>query len=245
MITGTPSELNDLLAAGQLDVSVVSAVEYARNAKDYFLLPDLAISCDGPIRSVALFSRRPIEQLNDCTILVSASSRTSVHLLELLLHDHYDVVPKLVEARAESADLRGLQHLPHDGVLVIGDAALLLATQNTYPYRYDLGAEWHEWTGLPFVFAVWAGRRECDRTAAALVHQALIAGRDWGLAHLPELALDAAQMTGLPQDVCLEYLSGIDYALTYKHLEGLTSFFRRLAVRGTVAEGALTFLSVA
>src|SRR5216110_3026498 len=77
LVTGTPSELNDLLAAGELDLSVVSAVEYARNACDYVLLPDLAISCDGPVRSVALFSRRPVGQLDDRTVLLTASSRTA------------------------------------------------------------------------------------------------------------------------------------------------------------------------
>src|SRR5881396_3580645 len=77
LVTGTPSELNDLLAAGELDLSVVSA-------RDYVLLPDLAISCDGPVRSVALFSRRPVGQLADRTVLLTASSRTAVGLLELL-----------------------------------------------------------------------------------------------------------------------------------------------------------------
>ena len=127
LITGTPSELNDLLAAGELDVSVVSAVEYARNAKEYYLLPNLAVSCDGPVRSVVLFTKRPLEELDDCTILVSASSRTSVQLLDLLCHDRYGIKPKFIEARAEGVDLDALADLPHDGVLVIGDAALLLA----------------------------------------------------------------------------------------------------------------------
>ena len=62
-VTGTPAELNNLLAAGELGVSFVSAVEYARNAKSYHLLSDLAISCDGPVRSVALFSRRDVKEL--------------------------------------------------------------------------------------------------------------------------------------------------------------------------------------
>ena len=81
LVTGTASELNDLLAAGELDLSVVSAVEYARNAAAYHLLPDLAITCDGPLHSVALFSRRPVEDLSGCTVLVTASSRTSILLL--------------------------------------------------------------------------------------------------------------------------------------------------------------------
>src|SRR5437867_1378430 len=80
LVTGTPSELNELLAAGELDVSVVSAVEYARRPSQYHLLPDLAISSDGPVRSVALFAWRPAEQLDGATILISASSRTSVEL---------------------------------------------------------------------------------------------------------------------------------------------------------------------
>src|SRR2546430_7548941 len=75
LVTGTPSELNELLAAAELDVSVVSAVEYARNARDYVLLPDLAISCDGPVRSVALFSRRTVDRKS--TRLNSSHSQIS------------------------------------------------------------------------------------------------------------------------------------------------------------------------
>src|SRR5438128_9255388 len=87
LVTGTPSELNDLLAAGELDLSVVSAVEYARNARDYVLLPDLAISCDGPVRSVALFSRRPAVDLDRAPVLLTASSRTSVYMLVMVCTD--------------------------------------------------------------------------------------------------------------------------------------------------------------
>src|SRR5881296_4154299 len=227
--TGTPSELNDLLAAGELDVSVVSAVEYARQARHYILLPDLAISCDGPVRSVALFSRRTVGQLDGRTVLLSASSRTSVALLELLCRDVWKIHPKFVEARAEAQDLEALAALPHEAVLVIGDAALTLAARGTYPHRYDLGTEWKEWTGLPFVFAVWGARRSADPVAVQRGHQSLLSSRAWGLAHLELLAEDAAGTTGVPLAACREYLGGLDYAFTYKHLAGLTDFFRRLA----------------
>lgn len=244
-VTGTPAELNNLLAAGELDVSVVSAVEYARNASAYYLLPDLAVSCDGPVRSVALFSRREVRELDGATILVSASSRTSVHLVELLCQEYWHVTPRLVEARAEERDLDTLADLPHDAVLVIGDAALILANRRSYPFRYDLGAAWKAWTGLPFVFAVWAARRDVDRSESAAVHHALLASRQWGLAHLDELARTATAATNIGLQECRDYLSGLDYALTYRHLEGLTGFFRRLAARGVVREGTLSFLSVA
>src|SRR5213079_1335078 len=127
LITGTPAELNDLLVAGELDVSVISAIEYARHAKELLLLPDLAISCDGPVRSVALFSKRAVGILNGCTILLSASSRTSVALLELLCREVWHIKPKFAEARAEAQDLDALAALPHEAVLVIGDPALRLA----------------------------------------------------------------------------------------------------------------------
>jgi chorismate dehydratase len=245
LVTGTPAELNDLLAAGELDVSVVSAVEYARNAAAYHLLPDLAISCDGPVRSVVMFSRREARALDGATILLSAASRTSVHLLELLCHDVWRVRPRFAVARAEAQDLAGLAGLPHDAVLVIGDAALLLAAEGRYAYRYDLGLEWKTWTGLPFVFAVWAARRAAGRERVEAVHRALLESRTWGLGHLDGLAADAAAATGIDAATCREYLSGLDYAFSYRHLEGLSSFLRRLAARGTVREGTLAFLSVA
>ncbi|HUG35304.1 MAG TPA: menaquinone biosynthesis protein, partial [Candidatus Limnocylindrales bacterium] len=116
LVTGTPAELNDLLVAGELDVSVISAIEYARNSRDLVLLPDLAISCDGPVRSVALFSRRPVEDLDGRTVLLSASSRTSVALLELLCRDVWKITPKFAEARAEARDLQTLAALPHEAV---------------------------------------------------------------------------------------------------------------------------------
>ena len=245
LVTGTPAELNDLLVAGELDVSVISAVEYARHAKELLLLPDLAISCDGPVRSVALFSKRPVGRLDGRTVLISASSRTSVALLELLCKDLWKVAPKLAEARAEAQDLDALAALPHEAVLVIGDAALALAARGTYPHRYDLGTEWKQWTGLPFVFAVWAARRATDPGAVQRGHKSLLASRAWGLAHLDLLAEDAAGATGVPLAACREYLGGLDYAFTYKHLAGLTDFFRRLAAEGIVPDGSLQFLQVA
>lgn len=245
LVTGTPAELNDLLVAGELDLSVISAVEYARHSKELLLLPELAISCDGPVRSVALFSKRPVTDLGDHTVLLSASSRTSVGLLELLCRDVWHIKPKLAEARAEAQDLDALAALPHEAVLVIGDAALALAARGTYPHRYDLGEEWKSWTGLPFVFAVWAARRVVDPAAMQRGHQSLLASRAWGLAHLDLLAQDAAEATGVALAACREYLAGLDYAFTYKHLAGLTDFFRRLAAQGIVPDGSLQFLQVA
>jgi chorismate dehydratase len=245
LVSGTPAELNDLLVAGELDVSVISAVEYARHARDLVLLPELAISCDGPVQSVILFSKRPVGELDGRTVLLSASSRTSVALFELLCREVWKIRPRTAEARAEASDLAHLAELPHDAVLVIGDPALLLAARAAYPQRYDLGLEWKQWTGLPFVFAVWAARRGAPAAAVQRLHTALLESRAWGLAHLDDLAAAAAAATGVAVADCRAYLGGLDYALTWKHTAGLTDFFRRLAAFGMVPDGSLRFLQVA
>ena len=253
VVDGVPTELNHAMAEGSLDVSVISAVEYARDASRYLLLPDLAISCDGPVRSVVLFSKRPASDLQGRRVLVSRSSMTSVALLELLFEHVWDARPAFVPADAEIADVARFGEDDHDARLVIGDAALLLwsrlrAREETaagYHYAYDLGAEWKRWTGLPFVFAVWVAQRSTPVAQALAVHAALIASRDWGLHHLDTLAAQAALATGVQRSVCLEYLSGLDYGLSYPHLAGLTEFFRRLVLAGRVPNGSLAFLPAA
>jgi chorismate dehydratase len=256
IVDGVPSALNAQMSAGALDVSVISAVEYARDANRYLLLPDLAISCDGPVRSVMLFAKRPASELSGRRVLVSRSSMTSVALLQLLFDDVWDAKPTFVPADAELTDIAQFAGDDHDARLVIGDAALRLGThlQDSgerdelldrlgYRYAYDLGAVWKAWTDLPFVFAVWVAQRTTDTRAALNVHAGLISSRNWGLAHLDSLAAQAALATGVSKPACLTYLSGLDYGLSYGHLAGLTEFFRRLVVTGRVPNGSLSFLA--
>lgn len=247
LVDGTPSELNTGMARGDLDVSVVSAVEYARDSSRYVLLPDLAVSCDGPVRSVMLFSRRRAEDLGGRHVLVSRSSMTSVALLELLFESVWRCTPRFVPGNAELSDVRQFDREEHDARLVIGDAALLLGASDAprYPHVYDLGAMWKDWTGLPFVFAVWVALRSTPVKAALAVHAALIESRNWGLSHLDELARQASATTGVAQAHCLRYLTGLDYGLSYPHLAGLTTFFGRLVERGRVPNGTLAFLPAA
>ena len=251
LVDGVPTALNREMASGLLDVSVVSAVEYARNAARYLLLPDLAISCDGPVRSVALFSRHPAAELDGRRVIVSRSSMTSAALLELLFEHVWRARPQYVPGDAELPDLDRLDAEPHDARLVIGDAALLLTATRaqkatvSYAHVYDLGAEWKAWTGLPFVFAVWVAQRARAGERALAVSAALRTSRDWGLTHLEPLAEQAARVTGVEEPTCLEYLSGLDYRLSYGHLAGLTEFLRRLVAAGRVPDGSLAFLPAA
>lgn len=250
LINGVPSALNAQMADGSLDISVVSAVEYAAHAERYLLLPDLAISCDGPVRSVMLFSKRPVSELDGATVLVSRSSMTSVELLQLLFTERWGVTPRLIPADAERADIEHFAADLHDARLVIGDAALLLSSATNaagalYPHHIDLGQAWKEWTGLPFVFAVWVAQRKTPVADALRAHAGLIASRDWGVSNLPLLARQAADATGVAHETCQAYLSGLDYRLSLPHLQGLTEFYRRLDTAGRVPARPLVFLTAA
>ena len=247
LLDGVPTDLNRRMAAGELDISVVSAVEYARDADRYLLLPDLAISCDGPVRSVMLFSRYPASELTSRRVLVSRSSMTSVALLELLFENVWRAKPRFVAGDAEVTDIVESNDHNAEARLVIGDAALVLGTRHRdrYPYAYDLGQVWKEWTEQPFVFAVWVAQRTTEVKAALVAHAGLIASRNWGLTHLPDLAAQAHEATGVKKEICAEYLSGLDYGLSYPHLAGLTEFYRRLVERGRIPNGTLTFLPAA
>ena len=248
LVTGVPSELNSKMSRGQLDVSVVSAIEYARASERYVLLPDLAISCDGPVRSVLLLSKLPAPELGGRRVMVSRSSMTSVALLELLFANVWHARPEFVPGDAELTDVAKFADEPHDARLVIGDAALVLGSgpqpsgPRPYPFVYDLGAEWKRWTSLPFVFAVWVAQRSTSVGRALAVHATLIESRAWGLQHLDRLAERASASSGVDPGACREYLSGLDYGLSYPHLAGLTNFFNRLVAVGRVPDGTLAFL---
>lgn len=262
LVSGVPTALNALMAKGQLDVSVVSAIEYARASARYLLLPDLAISCDGPVRSVLLLSKRPAPELGGQRVLVSRSSMTSVALLELLFEHVWHARPHFVPGDAEVSDIARFADEDHEARLVIGDAALLIghrdsaigsserprgriphpASRIPYPFAYDLGLEWKTWTGQPFVFAVWVAQRTTSVDRALAVHASLIESREWGIRHIDRLAERAAAATGVDVGVCRAYLSGLDYGLSYPHLAGLTEFFRRLVSAGRVPNGTLSFL---
>jgi chorismate dehydratase len=196
---------------------------------------------------VMLFSKRPAAELGARNVIVSRSSMTSVALLELLFENVWHARPRFVPGDAEIKDVVVDSAVDADARLVIGDAALVLGSNHRerYPFVYDLGQTWKDWTGQPFVFAVWVAQRSTSVKEALLAHAGLIASRDWGLRHLSQLAEQAHMATGVERSVCAEYLSGLDYGLSYPHLAGLTEFYRRLVERGRIPNGTLTFLPAA
>ncbi|MGQ9859891.1 MAG: menaquinone biosynthetic enzyme MqnA/MqnD family protein [Thermodesulfobacteriota bacterium] len=227
--SGTPSQLDERLARGLLDVSVVSSIEYAFRPEHYLILPDLSISCLGRVRSVLLFSELPMDQWGDGPIQCPMESQTSVALLELLLDGLWGTKRALVLERGWQRPVAFLR---------IGDSALREMASGKWRYWWDLGQAWFEWTGLPFVFALWLVRREVverDPQRVAQLHRSLIASRDQGLADLQGCARKAKAILG--EDLGLdmeEYFKGLRFNLGPDETKGLERFYLKLAEKGRI-----------
>jgi chorismate dehydratase len=234
LVRGTPAELNALMRRGEVDLGSISAMEYGRAFRDYLLLPDLSISSKGAVGSVLLFSRVPFSRLDGRTIRVSAASASGAALVKILMAELFEVQP-----RYQQGQLTGAPREKCTAVLAIGDEALRLSAAGVMPFELDLGQAWQELTGLPFVFGVWAVRRDfagAHPRATAALHRLLLRSRDWGLGALPELSRIAAASFAMTPARILAYFHQLNYSLDPEHEEGLATFFNYLYNLGELDE---------
>jgi chorismate dehydratase len=236
IVPGTPAYLNGLMTKGDLDLSVVSSIEYARHPERYLILPDLSISCRGPVKSVLLLSRLPLKDLSGETVLVSTQSHTSVALIKILLSCHLGVDASFTPGSCTETLARGERPA---AFLAIGDEALRLDRHDLYPYRWDLGEAWNSWTGLPFVFAIWviqrqAVVRENGNLDAAI--GALLSAKKWGREHPDTICSEAARQGILGYRELRDYYQCLRYDLGAGEKKGLELFYEYLVKIGEVAE---------
>jgi predicted solute-binding protein len=222
-----PVHCAEALRDGKADVGLLPCAELDRLGLDF--LPELGIACNGPVRSILLISRRPFEEIR--SLAVDSSSRTSVALARIILAERYGCRPVISPHKPVLEQMLG----GSDAALIIGDPALSLEPE-TLPYRtLDLGAEWVAWTGLPMVFAVWAGRTEFLTSGAA---EAFRASYRWGVEHVDEMVEFASIERGFRKELAREYFTRhIVYPLSAKHLEGL-ALFRKLVLALDAAPAA-------
>lgn len=170
-LRGHPTELNQALFLGQLDVAPASSFEYFEHGLSYDLLPGLSIAANGPVQSVLLIS--PVEEFdlqnyfaqNDPQMFLSSASATSVALLRVLLHFYWQIPNPRFNSLLPGTGLN--QDHPF---LEIGDEALkLLISPQRGRHIIDLASVWKKWTGLPFVFAVWMVRRELTKDQRRMI----------------------------------------------------------------------------
>ena len=224
---GVPSLVNRLLREGEIDVSPSSSIEYLRNEDSYVLLDGHSISSAGPVGSILLFSRRPIETLNGLTVLASSQSETSVALLNIVLNKFYEMRCPLKSSDEPLS--KGIES--HSAYLLIGDNAMREALRWPKLYLYDLGDIWYKNTGLPFVFALWIARRDSSEREPALFAQFkrdLDTAKVKALKDLRTIAKESSLLSILPEDEIVSYWQGISYDLTDEHKKGL-ELFRKYA----------------
>jgi chorismate dehydratase len=231
----TPDRLNDMLVDGRLDLGPISLVEYLRHADELLLLPGIAVGSDGPVLSVNLVAQRPLHQLDGRPVALGSTSRTSVLLTRMWLAEVYGVRPRYFDC---PPDLTAML-LEADAAALIGDPALR-ATYDA-PKRglavYDLGQAWRDWTGLPMVFAVWAVRREFAEDHPGLVkdvHRAFLNSRDEALAHVDEVAAQAARWEVFDAATLGTYFRTLDFSLGERQVAGIVEFARRAAAVGAL-----------
>ncbi|MBI3924662.1 MAG: menaquinone biosynthesis protein [Armatimonadetes bacterium] len=229
VIAGDPNCLNRLAAAGQLDVTPISSIEFARLAGSYAMVPGFCLAAPGPVQSVRLFSRLPLGELPGRPVAVTTASATSRALLQVL-------VPGV---RVE--DLTGEPRLEDEqpAALLIGDRALRGVAGAEH--IYDLGELWVAETGLPMVFAVWIASRSflaASPSAFEEVQAVLLRSLEWGESHPSEVVHEACRRTGLPAARIENYFSALRFRLDSPAQRGLVEFFRRAAAVGLIpAEG--------
>lgn len=228
---GTPTELNRLLLEGELDVSPISSVEYLRHSDRLVLLPNIAVAADGPVGSISLVARRPVEELDGGVVALASTSATSVALLDLLLRERWRV--KLSSFTCPPDLARMLQEA--DAALLIGDDALRANVSAGDLVVYDLGAEWKALTGLPMVFALWAVRRHWAAAHPHLVvdvHRAFQASLEVSISEVDAIARSAARWEPFDAAFLAAYFRGLRFRLGTRELEGLRAFAGRLVSSG-------------
>lgn len=225
----TPEKLSERLVRGDLDVGPITLVEYLRNAQDLVALPDIAVGCDGPVMSCVIVSQRPLGELDGARVALGSTSRTSVRLAQLLLAEQYGVKPDYYTC---PPDL-GVMMQEAEAAVLIGDAALRASLHDAPRLGlqvHDLGLMWKEWTGLPFVFAVWAARKDYlarEPETVHEVHQAFLASRDLSLEEVAKVAEQAARWETFDAELLERYFRTLDFRFGPEQLAGVREFARR------------------
>lgn len=211
-----PRRLGERAAAGEVLAGLLPVADYFRLQDAFEPLGHVGIAVRGEARSALLFSRKPIRQLNGATIAVTEETSTTACLLRLLLEQRYGVTP--------AAYPRGRHH-DAEALLLIGDEALRAHyTTTQYPFEIDLGFEWWLWQHLPFVFAIWAIRKDASAHDKKRIEAAVMRALAVNTSQLETIAQEYAHTLQMPAEDVRAYLSGFVYRFGPSEAEGIAKF---------------------
>ena len=211
-----PAACADSIENGEVAIGLVPAIEAFRQKLQ--VVSDVAITSSGPVRSIFLLHRRPVRQIR--SIALDSSSRTSVALVRVILAERYQVRPVAFRADPDPATMLDAA----DSALIIGDPALRLEIPNAGFEILDLGEEWQSLTGLPMVYAVWAGKTGSANPATQKLFRD---SYEYGKARMDEIIAREAPPRGIAAALARQYLTEhIRYELSPAALAGLREFER-------------------
>jgi len=223
-----PSACADQLASGEADIGIVPVIEMGRQKLDYF--SGCGIASYGPVRSILLISKVPFSQIR--TLATDSGSRTSVMLARIILTEKFGCDPQLISHTPDLAAMLGLA----DAALLIGDAALRVDPANLPLATLDLGEQWTELTGLPMVFAVWAGHKQHIHEPYG---QVFLDSCRYGLAHIEDIVGQEAPARGFPEALVREYLTRyIRFEFSDPHYTAIDTYLKHAAaLERTLVQG--------
>ena len=208
-----PSRLAQMLLDGEVDMGIVP-VAIIPEMKEYYIVTDYCIGCNGPVATVCLFSEVPVNRIE--TVLLDYQSKTSVALAKILLQKYWHISPVFEDVKEEG--FRNRISGTTAGV-VIGDRAFDQRTRSTY--SYDLGEAWKDFTGLPFVFAAWIANKPLPD---GFIH-AFNEANAFGLMHIDEVVQENPYKLF---DLKQYYKYNVNYVLDENKKAGLDAFLRLL-----------------
>ncbi|MDR4509147.1 MAG: menaquinone biosynthesis protein [Candidatus Brocadiaceae bacterium] len=210
-----PSLLPEMLNSDQLDVALIPSIEYFRNG-NYVIIPEISISSFGAVDSVKIFSKVPIQEIR--TAALDKSSLTSCALTKILLKERFHVSPRYSPLNKNY----DLAEIHTDAVLVIGDNAMKIIDNGFV--TLDLGQAWYEFTGLPFVYAVWVVKKDRRITG---INKLLKSAKETGMRFIRHLANEESLRLQFSQERCHNYLTkSIRYNLGKEEIKGLERYYQ-------------------
>ncbi|MFQ5963727.1 MAG: menaquinone biosynthetic enzyme MqnA/MqnD family protein [Candidatus Scalinduaceae bacterium] len=227
LIYAVPAALPGMLENNELDVTLMPSVNYFRTS-GYKIIPGSSISSDGPVESVKLFIKTPsIEKIK--VVALDKDSLTSCVLTKIILRKRYSLKPEFVTLEDQSK----IYNEYADAFLVIGDNAMKIKDEDFI--ILDLGKEWKELVGLPFVYALWVTK---SKSKLCRIDKILTEAKECGLKSLNKIASAEALRLNLGKEHCIRYLGeSIKYNLGEQEIKGLKSFYNHALGIDTVCKG--------
>jgi chorismate dehydratase len=221
-----PRELGRQASSGEISAGLLPLIDFLRLQEQFERLGPFGIAVRGRVRSVLLFSRRPIRQLDGATIALTEETSTSAVLLRLLLEQRYGLAGLTYERVNTTAARPGEpEGRAGDALLLIGDEALRFRqTNNRYPFEVDIAFEWWLWQHLPCVFAVWAIRKDAPAEDKKELQRALSGSLGMSQSQYQAIAQERAPSLGVPAGELADYLGRFVYRFSAPEEEGIAQF---------------------